>query len=100
MISLTSCVTSLWDKEGNGVAVGTGIDVAVGTGIGVAARGTFGGVGATVVAEVAVELGNEAGVGSGSLMVRAKMDRLSTCTIAVDLPKSTSVTSCAQAPSR
>ncbi len=81
------------------MAVGTGIDVAVGTGIGVAVRGTFGGVGATVGAEMAVELGNEVGVGSASLMVSAKMLSRSTCAVAVEATKSTLVFNCSHEPS-
>ena len=54
------------------------------------------GIGANEGTVVTVDVGE--GVGSGSLTVNAKMLRLSTCAIAVDLPKSTSVASCVHAP--
>lgn len=79
---------------GNGVAVGvgtgvgTGVALGVGTGVGVAVAE---GVGVDGV-EVAVGGGTGVGVGFGSIIVRAKMLRVSTSASAVNPPRSTVVT--------
>ena len=87
-------------KPGTGVGVGVGVEVgvsvgvAVGAGVGVG-RGVAVGVGAGVGVGVGKGVGAGAGVGvdSGPFMVRAKMLKLSTWAWAVEVLKSTVVSS-------